>query len=106
MSTDVNQELFKIITHLVNSASTSLGETPSLGAFRMVDAAHRLIALTEGSNALESEFLREAQEEYEAHSNFVMTDQPAFDAWLSEYAGLFTEEALRRARNRPEKPAN
>lgn len=93
----LDQELFEVITHLVSSAPTSLEETPSLAAFRMVDGANRLMALAERSEAFaDDEFLREARADYLAHFNLVMTDQVAFEAWLGEYVRTFTLEALRR----------
>lgn len=97
-SDDLNERLFEIVTHLVSSAPTSLEETPSLAAFRMVDAAHRLMVLIEQNDAVaDDEFFREARADYAAHFNLVMTDQAAFDAWLGEYVRSFTREALRRA---------
>jgi len=98
---ELNQQLFEIITHLVSSAPTSLEETPSLAAFRMVDAAHRLMTLVEQNDAVaDDEFLRAAREDYLAHFNLVMTDQAEFDAWLGEYVRTFAREALRRVRAR------
>lgn len=91
----MSEDLFEIVTHLVCSAPTSLAETPSLAAFRLVDAAHRLMRLAE---LADDEFLRQAAAEFGEHATLVMTDQPAFDAWLAEYARGFTREALRRAR--------
>jgi hypothetical protein len=76
MYVDLNQELFKVITHLVSSAPVSLEEAPILAAFRMVDAAHRLMALATQSNAVaEDAFLAQAQTDYLAHFNLVMTDR-------------------------------
>ncbi|MQA02432.1 MAG: hypothetical protein GEV07_06805 [Streptosporangiales bacterium] len=99
MSENLDQEVFAIITHLVSSAPTSLQETPSLAAFRMVDAAHRLMELVEGSDAFQDdEFLRSARADYAANFNLVMTDPDKFDSWLAEYVQSFTREALRRAR--------
>lgn len=93
----LDQELFEVITHLVSSAPTSLGETPSLAAFRMVDGANRLMALAERNDAFTDDaFLAEARADYLAHFNLVMTDQVAFEAWLGEYVRTFTREALRR----------
>lgn len=100
MVEDLNAELFKVITYLVSSAPTSLEETPALAAFRMVDGAHRLMTLAEHSTAFtDDEFLRRAREDYLDHFNLVMTDQPAFEAWLREYVRTFTREALHRASN-------
>jgi len=97
MSEDLNQKLFKVITHLVSSAPVSLEETPILAAFRMVDAAHRLMALAADSDAFfDDGFLDAAQADYLAHFNLVMTDQVAFEAWLADYVRSFTVEARRR----------
>ena len=97
----LGEDLFEIIVHLVSSAPTSLEETPSLAAFRMVDAAHRLMTLVEQNDAVaDDEFLRAAREDYLAHFNLVMTDQAEFDAWLGEYVRTFAREALRRVRAR------
>lgn len=98
MSDQLDQRVFEIITHLVSSAPTSLQETPSLAAFRMVDAAHRLMTLVADDDAFsDDEFLQSARAEYAAHFNLVMTDQDQFDSWLAEYVQSFTREALRRA---------
>jgi hypothetical protein len=97
MPHDLDRELFKIITHLVSSAPLSYEETPALAAFRMVDAAHRLMSLAENSDALaDDEFLREAHRDYLAHFNLVMTDEKGFRDWLGEYVARFTKEAIRR----------
>lgn len=99
MSAELDREIFEVITYLVSSAPTSLQETPSLAAFRMLDAAQRLMALVEKSDAFgPDEFLRSAQSEYLDNFNFVMTDQARFNAWLAEYVQSFTREALQRAR--------
>jgi hypothetical protein len=99
MSGDLDPELFKVITHLISSAPVSLEETPILAAFRMVDAAHRLMALAAASEAFTDDaFLSEAQSDYLAHFNLVMTDQVAFEAWLADYVRKFTVEARDRTR--------
>ncbi|MCW2577851.1 MAG: hypothetical protein JWR28_508 [Modestobacter sp.] len=98
MSGELDQQLFQVVTHLVSSAPVSLDETPILAAFRMVDGANRLIALAEGSDSFgEDAFLAEARADYLAHFNLVMTDQVAFESWLTGYVRRFTKEALRRA---------
>nr|WP_042194749.1 DUF6092 family protein [Kibdelosporangium sp. MJ126-NF4]CEL21521.1 hypothetical protein [Kibdelosporangium sp. MJ126-NF4]CTQ95912.1 hypothetical protein [Kibdelosporangium sp. MJ126-NF4] len=90
--TDDSRQLFAIITHLVTSAPTSLDETPILAAFRMVDAAGRLMALS----APDDEFLRAAHADLTDHATLVLTDQAAFREWLDEYVRRFTREALSR----------
>lgn len=98
MADDLNRKLFEVITHLVTSAPTSLEETPTLAAFRMVDAANRLMSLVEDSATGESdEFLRQARADYQAHRDLVMTDQAGFEAWLADYVRSFTREARSRA---------
>ncbi|MFF0448900.1 DUF6092 family protein [Streptomyces sp. NPDC004609] len=100
MSGNLDQKLFEIITHLVCSAPVSLEETPVLGAFRMVDAASRLMELAEKDEAFgRDEFLSRARADLLAHVNLAMTDQPAFEAWLAENVESFTREARRRARD-------
>jgi len=95
---DLNQELFKVVTHLVSSAPVSLDETPILAAFRMVDGANRLIALAQNSDAFAAdEFLDAMRQDYLAHFALVMTDQVACEAWRDGYVRRFTKEALRRA---------
>lgn len=92
------EDLFDVVVYLVNSAPTSLGETPSLAAFRMVDAAHRLLTILERSTSDpdQLEFLAAAKSDYEAHFNLVMTDQQAFQEWLPEFVRRCTQEAMRR----------
>lgn len=92
------EHLFDVVVYLVNSAPTSLGETPSLAAFRMVDAAYRLLGILEHTTVDpdQCEFLSRARADYEAHFNLVMTDQEAFAQWLPDYVRQCTEEAMRR----------
>ncbi|WP_409492172.1 DUF6092 family protein [Amycolatopsis sp. cmx-11-12] len=90
--TDGSRELFTTITQLVTSAPVSLDETPILAAYRMVDAAGRLMALC----APDDEFLRAAHADLSAHATLVLTDQAAFRDWLDEFVRLFTREALNR----------
>lgn len=99
--TKVEQDLYDIVVYLVNSAPTSLGETPSLAAFRMVDAANRLLSVlqqvSDPEDTEQATFLATARADYEAHYNLVMTDQDAFQRWLPDFVRLCTEEAMRRA---------
>lgn len=90
------QALFDVVLYLVNSAPTSLGETPSLAAFRMLDAASRLLALMHPDDQAQEAFLATAKVEYETHFSLVMTDQQAFQQWLPDYVRICTEEAMRR----------
>ncbi|MEV6908684.1 DUF6092 family protein [Amycolatopsis sp. NPDC051071] len=90
--TEESRELFAVITHLVTSAPTSLDETPILAAFRMVDAAGKLMAL----GAPDDEFLRAAHADFTDHATLVLTDQAAFREWLDEYVRHFTRETLNR----------
>lgn len=93
------EDLFDIIVYLVNSAPTSLQETPSLAAFRMLDAAHRLLGVLQhtATDPEQQEFLAQARADYSAHYNLVMTDQVAFQRWMPDFVRLCTEEAMRRA---------
>lgn len=91
MSEDMDQKLFEVVTYLVTSAPTAYDETPALASFRMADAANRLLALMG-----DDEFVNHAREEFQAHLNEVMTNQPAFREWLTEYVKTFTKEAVRR----------
>jgi hypothetical protein len=90
------QALFDVVVYLVNSASTSLGETPSLAAFRMLDAASRILALIEPGNEDEAAFLDAMRSDYDQHFNLVMTDQEAFQRWLPDHVRICTREAMRR----------
>jgi hypothetical protein len=93
------EELFDIVLYLVNSAPTSLGETPSLAAFRMMDAADRLLAVLQrtATDPEQRTFLDEARADYDSHYNLVMTDQDAFKRWLPDFVRRCTEEGMRRA---------
>lgn len=93
------QALFDILVYLVNSAPTSLGETPSLAAFRMLDAAHRLaeVLQQQTTDLAQQQFLAEVRADYQAHHHLVMTDQTAFQQWMPDFVRLCTEEAMRRA---------
>ena len=92
-------ELFEVVLYLVNSAPTSLGETPSLAAFRMLDAAHRLLAVLqrETDDQDRQRFADQARADFDEHHHLVMTDQVGFQAWMPDFVRLCTEEAMRRA---------
>lgn len=94
----LEQRLFEVCAYLANSAALSLAETPSLAAFRMVDAAHRMVDLVQEVDPTAADFYREAAADYAAHFNLVMQDQDAFDRWLPSFGAMFTTEAVRRAR--------
>ena len=99
MSTEMNRELFKIVAYLTTSAANAFDETLALGAFRMTDAAHRLMTLIEESAELaDDEFLRAAREAYHETSNLVMTDEQEFRVRLERAAREVTAECLRRSR--------
>lgn len=95
----VEADLFDVVVYLVNSAPTSLGETPSLAAFRMVDAADRLLRILEqtSDDPQELAFVSAARADFDEHHHLVMTDQEAFQRWLPDLVRRVTEEAMRRA---------
>ena len=97
----LEQRLFDVCAYLANSAALSLAETPSLAAFRMVDAVHRLVDLAHEMGPAADGFYAEVAADYAAHRNAVMQDQEAFDRWLPSFGASFTTEAVRRARQPP-----
>jgi hypothetical protein len=98
MTDEFDEELFSIMTYLACSAALSLDETPSLAAYRMVDATKRLMALVEGEGHHSKDpFLAQMLEKCQDNMDLVMTNQPMFDIWLSELARNFTLETRRRA---------
>ena len=97
MSQPENDALFTVIVHLTSSALTCIEEPPVLAAFRMVDAANRLIQLSGQQGPPEADaFLGAAHADYLEHMNLAMTDQPAFEEWLADYGRSFAHEARRR----------
>lgn len=95
MDENLTEELTKVVVYLVASAPTSLEETPTLAAYRMLDAADRLIALLT-ADGVDDEFLASAQEEFRANSALAMTDQSAFLIWLDAYARAFARQSITR----------
>ena len=96
MANVTDQDVFAVATYLAACAPLTYEESNSLNAFRLIDAASRLMRLTD------DEFLHARHAEFEANSNLVMADEDAFRAWLSDYARTFTAEALRRNRQEPD----
>lgn len=95
MAATLDDDLFPVITFLVTCALLSLEETPVMGAFRMVDAAHRLIAVLEQRGEAD-EFLASADLDYLENFPLVMTDQDGFVDWLENYARTFAQAAVTR----------
>jgi len=99
MSTEIDRELFKIIAYLTAAAANAFDETLALGAFRMTDAANRLMTLIEESEELaDDEFMRAARKTFRETSNLVMTDEKEFRIRLERAAREITAESLRRMR--------
>ena len=97
MNQPAEDELFTVIAHLTSSALTCIEEPPVLAAFRMVDAANRLIQLAGQEVPSDADtFLGAAHADYLEHMNLAMTDQPAFEEWLADYGRSFAHEARRR----------
>ena len=93
----INDEILRVATHLVMSSALSLNETPTHAAFRMVDAANRLVLLISGSmDDVDEGFLAKAREAFDSHFGLAMTDQPAFAVWLDQHSRLFAENTMRR----------
>ncbi|MFI6504739.1 DUF6092 family protein [Nonomuraea typhae] len=83
--------LYETVTVLVCSAPLAFDETRLLSAFRMLDAADRLMRIMP-----DDDFLRWARADFAAHRTLAMTDQTAFTTWLSGYVSAFATQALRR----------
>lgn len=97
MADRMNDEILRVATHLVMSSALSLNETPTHAAFRMVDAANRLLLLiTDSMGPADDEFLDRAKEAFDSHFGLAMTDQPAFARWLDEHSRSFAENTMRR----------
>ena len=90
------EHLFGVVTHLVNSALVSVEETPELAAFRMVDAANRLMSLLPPAET--TAFVTASRGDFAEHAHLVMTDQDAFVGWLQGYVRAFVHESLTRNR--------
>ncbi|MFI6538064.1 DUF6092 family protein [Nonomuraea sp. NPDC050547] len=90
-----DRALYETVTVLVCSAPLALDETRLLSAFRMLDAADRLMGIM-GEH--DDAFLRRARADYAAHRMLAMTDQAAFTDWMSRYVAEFAAQALRRTR--------
>ena len=97
MSDELNDEILKVATHLVMSSALSLNETPTHAAFRMVDAANRLLLLINGTmGEVDEKFMAGARESFDSHFGLAMTDQPAFAEWLDDISRAFAENTMRR----------
>lgn len=92
MSALTDHDLFEIVTYLATAAPLTYNESTTNNAFRLVDAASRLMRHTD------DEFLRERLAALQENTNLVGSDQDAFRVWLGENSRVFTAEALRRSR--------
>jgi hypothetical protein len=91
----LSRVLHETVTVLVCSAPLAFDETRLLSAYRMLDAADRLMRVMADDD---DGFLLRAQADFAAHRALAMTDQAAFTAWLSRYVSEFAAQALRRTR--------
>ncbi|MFI6290838.1 DUF6092 family protein [Nonomuraea sp. NPDC050790] len=106
----LSRALHETVTVLVCSAPLAFDETRLLSAFRMLDAADRLMAImtdhletaVDGSGVAGGlggdGFLARARADFADHRMLAMTDQAAFTDWLSRYVAEFCAQALRRTR--------
>ncbi|MFI6901337.1 DUF6092 family protein [Nonomuraea sp. NPDC050394] len=87
--------LYETVTLLVCSAPLALDETRLLSAYRMLDAADRLMGIMADHD---DDFPRRARADFAAHRMLAMTDQAAFTDWMAGYVAGFAAQALRRTR--------
>ena len=95
--------LFEFILYLVASARLSLDELPTLGSFRLAEAASRLIEAAEEIPGLRSdEFLRSARDSIDGSKMKVMIDREGYRDFLTDLATDMAAEAVRRSLEHPE----
>lgn len=102
MASELDDELFRVVTYLIGSASTAVAETLPLASFRMLEAATRLIAMAESHDALGSDpFLTHIRDDIAEHRTMVMWDQAGFLRWLPTLEHQMVREARQRNLGEP-----
>jgi Family of unknown function (DUF6092) len=102
VASQLDDELFRVVTYLIGSASTAVAETLPLASYRLLDAATRLIAMAESHDALSSDtFLTHIREEIADHGTMVMWDQAGFLRWLPTLEHEMVHEARERNLSEP-----
>ena len=102
MASELDDELFRVVTYLIGSAGTAVGETLPLASYRLLDAATRLVAMTESHDGLSSDtFLTHIREEIAKHRTMVMWDQAGFLRWLPTLEREMVREARQRNLGEP-----
>ena len=97
MASELDDDLFRVVTYLIGSASTAVGETLPLASYRLLDAATRLIAMAESHGELSNDsFLAHIRAEIADHGNMVMWDQAGFLRWLPTLEHEMVREARKR----------
>ena len=97
MSDDLDSELFRIVVYLVACAGCMPEFTLELASLMQLDAAERIIAMAERSDAFgQDTLLSSVRGEVAAHKSDVMHDPAAFRSWISDLERRLVAEARRR----------
>lgn len=82
------EEILPLVSFLVSSARDTVEAPAIYGAFRLVDAASRLIAAA----AAEDHFLVSIRDDIECNKALIMRDREEFVAWLDRLLTAVAEQ--------------
>jgi hypothetical protein len=100
MSDTLDEDLFRIVTYLVASASLMPDVTLELASLVQLEVAERLIAMADASSAFTDDpFLAGVRRECATHKEDVMHDPIAFRTWINDLLGRVVVEARRHNSN-------
>ena len=91
-----DEPLFELVVYLVASARLCLDEAPRCGAVRLLAGAVRLLEASGGAAGGDDAALQAWKRSIEEHLALVMSDYPAFAAWLADLAREAAAETTRR----------
>ena len=98
MSDDLDKELFRVVSYLVACAGCMPEFTLELASLMQLDAAERVIAMAQHSEAFAQDaFLSAVGAEVAAHKGDVMHDPAAFRSWIADLERRVIAEARRRS---------
>ena len=97
MSDDLDEELFRVVSYLLACAACMPEFTLELASLMQLDAAERIIAMAQHSDAFAQDaFLSTVGAEVAAHKSDVMRDPAAFRRWIADLERRVIAEARRR----------
>jgi Family of unknown function (DUF6092) len=93
------ERAYELLAHLVASAEICVTEPHYYGSFRLLDAASKLAAMLLGCG-LDDPWLADLQAEIDRNKVAMMTDRPAFYAYLPQASRQVAQRLLQTAADR------